>query len=112
MSTSDDRVTVHPPATWLADGGMWPRGPFRREMPLEARYAAVIFSNVAVLLAHSGLSRQDLASATGSSASDLAALLDGLRIPTQEDLAVFEAVLGSSIWPSAAQLAQVHQRDH
>ena len=88
-----------PPATYLAEGGTWPGGPFGPDAPVLTAAAAQYTASVRAALERRGWSIARLARETGMTASWASRMLRGLAWPDLDAVVRIEQVLGIRFFP-------------
>lgn len=88
-----------PPATYLAEGGTWPGGPFGPDAPVLTEAAAQYTAAVRAGLERRGWSIARLARETGMTASWTSRMLRGLAWADMDAVVRIEQVLQVSFFP-------------
>ena len=88
-----------PPVTYLADGGIWPDGPFGPDAPVLTVAAARYTAAVRAELERRGWSIARLARETGMTASWASRMLRGLAWADLDAVVRIEQVLEVSFFP-------------
>jgi ribosome-binding protein aMBF1 (putative translation factor) len=88
-----------PPATYLAEGGTWPDGPFGPDAPVLTVAAAQYTAAVRAELERRGWSIARLARETGMTASWTSRMLRGLAWADMDAVVRIEQVLQVSFFP-------------
>ena len=88
-----------PPNGYLARGGTWPDGPFRKDVPDTVLVAAEIARRLRTAVHDAGLNVSQAADGLGIARSTYYDLLNGTTFPDLHTLVSAEAFLGVSLWP-------------
>lgn len=88
-----------PPASYIADDGLWPSGPFREETPAYACVTAGLVSRIAAVMDQRGLSLRAVAVPAGIDPTSLSRLLTGKVVPDLATIANLERALDTDLWP-------------
>lgn len=88
-----------PPASFVADDGRWPQGPFVGDAPVYALVTARIVQRLQDGMRSGGLSLRALAGPAGIDATSLSRLLKGSVVPDVATVANLERALDADLWP-------------
>lgn len=88
-----------PPASFIADNGLWPSGPFRAQTPAYASVTAALVARIAAVMEQRGLSLRAVAVPAGIDPTSLSRLLTGKVVPDLATIANLEQALDTDLWP-------------
>lgn len=94
------RQTLPPPMAWLADGGTWPDGPFRPDVPDHVVAAGMFVSRVHAARESAGLSINGLAAHAGLDKGTMSKVLAGKHLPDFRTIFLLEQALNTPLWVS------------
>jgi predicted XRE-type DNA-binding protein len=94
------RGVLGPPSGYLARGGSWPDGPFKKDAPETVLVAAKIAKRLATAVEEAGLTVSDAAEGLGIARSTYYDIVrNGTTMPDVHTLVSAEAFLKVSLWP-------------
>lgn len=94
------RRGVRAPRDYLADGGLWPQGPWVEQTPRSVTVAAAICTRLREAIEGHGLSNTAAAARIGVSRQALQDILGGRRFPDMQTVVQAEDAFGVGLWPA------------
>ena len=92
-----------PPASFVAEGGEWPAGPFAQDTPAYALVTARLVQRLQTVMARRGLSLRAVAVPAGMDPTSLSRLITGKVVPDLATIACLEQELDTDLWPGRRQ---------
>ena len=93
------RGVLGPPNGYLARGGSWPDGHFRKDVPDTVLTAAEIARRLRAAVVDAGLNVSQAAEGLGIARSTYYDLMNGTTFPDLHTLVSAETFFGVSLWP-------------